>query len=157
MAMGDKKGIDWPNKIMQNSSIAQRTFFFFSLLYSMLVFATSSGQAWLIFVLRKKESKMKKIMKEEGLEKGECGPPARKVFFETVGLEPSDTYSPRWRESNALAGYTSRPSSVCSSIFERVWLFSVRWSGTAWFKSDKLSKKKKDKHGWINSFLKIVQ
>ena len=32
----------------------------------MLVFATSSGQAWLIFVLRKKEREMKK-RKEDGL------------------------------------------------------------------------------------------
>ena len=34
-----------------------------------------------IFVLRKKGSKTKKRMKEEKIEKGDCGPPTRKVFF----------------------------------------------------------------------------
>ena len=34
-----------------------------------------------IFVLRKKGSKTKKRMKEEEIEKGDCGPPTRKVFF----------------------------------------------------------------------------
>ena len=34
------------------------------------------------FVLRKKGSKAKKRMKEEEIEKGDCGPPIRKVFFE---------------------------------------------------------------------------
>ena len=34
-----------------------------------------------------------------------------KIFFwDFVGLEPSGTWSPRWRESNALAGYTTGPS-----------------------------------------------
>ena len=52
-------------------------------------------------------------MKEEEklIEKGDCGPPTRKVFFSFpfffsfifVGLEPSGTLSPRRRESNALA------------------------------------------------------
>ena len=35
----------------------------------------------LIFVLRKKGSKTKERMKEEEIEKGDCGPPTRKVFF----------------------------------------------------------------------------
>ena len=30
-------------------------------------------------------------MKEEEIEKGVCGPPTRKVFFDFVGLEPSGT------------------------------------------------------------------
>ena len=34
-----------------------------------------------IFVLRKKGSKTKRRMKEEEIEKGDCGPPTRKVFF----------------------------------------------------------------------------
>ena len=33
------------------------------------------------FVLTKKGSKTKKRMKEEEIEKGDCGPPAPKVFF----------------------------------------------------------------------------
>ena len=33
------------------------------------------------FVLRKKGSKTKKRMKEEEIEKGDCGPPTPKVFF----------------------------------------------------------------------------
>ena len=33
------------------------------------------------FVLRKKGSKTKERMKEEEIEKGDCGPPTRKVFF----------------------------------------------------------------------------
>ena len=41
-----------------------------------------------IFVLRKKGSKTKERMKEEEIEKGDCGPPTRKVyFFGFVGLE----------------------------------------------------------------------
>ena len=32
-------------------------------------------------VLRKKGSKTKERMKEEEIEKGDCGPPTRKVFF----------------------------------------------------------------------------
>ena len=45
-----------------------------------------------IFVLRKKGSKTKERMKEEEIEKGDCGPPTRKVFFLVfVGLEPSGT------------------------------------------------------------------
>ena len=46
-----------------------------------------------IFVLRKKESKTKKRMKEEGEEKGDCGPPTRSLFFfwNFVGLEPGST------------------------------------------------------------------
>ena len=35
----------------------------------------------LIFVLRKKGSKTKERMKEEEIEKGDCGPSTRKVFF----------------------------------------------------------------------------
>ena len=34
-----------------------------------------------IFVLRKKGSKTEERMKEEEIEKGDCGPPTRKVFF----------------------------------------------------------------------------
>ena len=37
--------------------------------------------ALFIFVLRKKGSKTKERMKEEEIEKGDCGPPTRKVFF----------------------------------------------------------------------------
>ena len=37
-----------------------------------------------IFVLRKKGSKTKKRMKEEEIEKGDCVPPTRKVFFEIL-------------------------------------------------------------------------
>ena len=41
------------------------------------------------FVLRKKASKMKKRKKKEEIEKGDCGPPTRKIFFwDFVGLEP---------------------------------------------------------------------
>ena len=52
------------------------------------------GQLCFIFVLRKKGSKTKERMKEEEIEKGDCGPPTRKVFFfgfGFVGLEPSGT------------------------------------------------------------------
>ena len=48
-----------------------------------------------VFVLRKKGSKTvtKERMKEEEIEKGDCRPPTRKVFFfcDFVGLEPSGT------------------------------------------------------------------
>ena len=40
----------------------------------------------LIFVLRKKGSKTKKRMREEEIEKGDCGPPTRKSFFEILDL-----------------------------------------------------------------------
>ena len=44
------------------------------------------------FVSRKKGSKTKERMKEEEIEKGDCGPPTRIVFFwDFVGLEPSGT------------------------------------------------------------------
>ena len=33
-----------------------------------------------VFVLRKKGNKTKNRMKEEEIEKGDCGPPTRKVF-----------------------------------------------------------------------------
>ena len=48
---------------------------------------------YLIFVLRKKGSKMKERIKDEEIAKGDCGPPTRQVFFfwDFVGLEPSDT------------------------------------------------------------------
>ena len=39
------------------------------------------GYLFFIFVLRKKGSKTKERMKEEEIEKGDCGPPTRKVFF----------------------------------------------------------------------------
>ena len=67
-----------------------------------------TGMKMLIFVLRKKGSGTKERMKEEEIEKGDCGPPTRKVFFwDFVGLEPNGTWSPRRRESSALAGYTT--------------------------------------------------
>ena len=34
-----------------------------------------------IFVLRKKGSKTKERMKEDEIEKGDCGPPTRSLFF----------------------------------------------------------------------------
>ena len=64
----------------------------------------------LFVVLRKKGSKTKKRMKEEEIEKGDCGPSTRKVRLTRLTL-------------------------VCE----------VRL-GTAWFKSDKISKK--DFSGW---------
>ena len=66
-----------------------------------------------IFVLRKKGSKMKKRMKEEEIEKGDCGrgPPTRKVcFWDFVGLE---------------GGYTTGPSSPDHP--HRTILRIVRW------------------------------
>ena len=47
---------------------------------------------FLILVLRKKGSKTKKRMKEEEIEKGDCGPPTRTVFsfWDFVGLEPTE-------------------------------------------------------------------
>ena len=46
----------------------------------------------LIFVLRKKGRKTKKRIKEEEIEKGDCGPPTRKINFgDFGGLEPSGT------------------------------------------------------------------
>ena len=72
-----------------------------------------------IFVLRKKGSKTKKRMKEEEIEKGDCGPPTRKVFFwDVVELEPSGTWSPRRRESNALAGYEDGPVVYPANAFD---------------------------------------
>ena len=59
--------------------------------------AVHGNSKWLtmntrIFVLRKKGSKTKERMKEGEIEKGDCGPPTRKVFFwDFVGLEPSGT------------------------------------------------------------------
>ena len=55
---------------------------------------SNAGQCWRnssFLFLRKKGSKTKKRMKEEEIEKGDCGPPTRKVFFfwDFVGLEPS--------------------------------------------------------------------
>ena len=45
-----------------------------------------------VLFLRKKGSKTKKRMKEEEIEKGDCRPPTREVFFwDFVGLEPSGT------------------------------------------------------------------
>ena len=48
---------------------------------SCLPFAEVFQLNFLIFVLRKKGSKTKERMKEEEIEKGDCGPPTRKVFF----------------------------------------------------------------------------
>ena len=42
---------------------------------------TYCAQEVLIFVLRKKGSKMKKRMIEEEIERGDCGPPTRSLFF----------------------------------------------------------------------------
>ena len=89
------------------------------------------------------------------------------LFEIFVGIEPSSTFSPRRRESNALAGYTTGPSAsswwwsggVHVSCVRRMTRM-VRWcirltrlilvfkaiTGTAWFKSDKISKK--DFSGW---------
>ena len=51
-----------------------------------------SCELWFIFALRKKGSWTKERMKEEEIEKSDCGPPTRKVFFwDFVGLEPSGT------------------------------------------------------------------
>ena len=69
-------------------------------------------------------------------EKHVHGKPCQSLFFGFVGLEPSGTWSPRRRESNALAGYTTGPSSS-SNAFDS----SARWLGTAWFKSDKTKKR----------------
>ena len=73
------------------------------------------GQRWiLIFILRKKRSKTKKRMNEEEIAgKAIAGSQPEKSFFfwDFVGLEPSGTESPRRQESNALAGYTTGPSS----------------------------------------------
>ena len=44
-------------------------------------FTNKSIDVPFIFVLRKKGSKTKERMKEEEIEKGDCGPPTRKVFF----------------------------------------------------------------------------
>ena len=44
------------------------------------------------FCFEKEGGKTKERMKEEEIEKGDCGPPTRKVFFwDFVGLEPSGT------------------------------------------------------------------
>ena len=64
------------------------------------------------FEPRKKKSTAKRRMKEGEIEKGDCGPPAWKVFlWEFFGLHPSGTrksHMPRRRKSNTLAGYTTR-------------------------------------------------
>ena len=52
--------------------------FYFSCLFLSL---SSIMPAQFIFVLRKKGSKMKKRMKEEVVEKGDCGPPTRSLFL----------------------------------------------------------------------------
>ena len=64
--------------------------------FSQVVFVTSNNFTHnllfvLIFVLRRKGSKTKKIMKEEEIEKGDYRPPTPKVFFcvDFVGLEPN--------------------------------------------------------------------
>ena len=44
-------------------------------------FARPPNKLCEFFVLRKKGSKTKERMKEEEIEKGDCGPPTRKVFF----------------------------------------------------------------------------
>ena len=57
----------------------------------------------------------------------------KSLFWDFVGLEPSSTWSPRRRESRMVRW----------CIRQRVWLSSARLFGTAWFKSDKISRKEK--------------
>ena len=51
--------------------------------YSELSRALAHREKCLVFILRKKGSKLKtkKRMQEEEIEKGDCGPPTRSVFF----------------------------------------------------------------------------
>ena len=64
-----------------------------------------------IFVLRKKGSETKNRMKEEEIEKGNCGPPTRKVFF--LSSEPrTSLYScTRSQTGQLTAGHLS-PSPI---------------------------------------------
>ena len=120
-------------------------------------------------------------MKEEEMEKGDCGPPTRNVKRNT-SCEPQVNgfydQRPRWagasepRTSSQAGLFTVghlSPSPIgkldlvddrgnagegaSSAILfwgwsggvsgKRVWLSSARWLVAAWFKSDKISKKKK--------------
>ena len=65
-------------------------------------------------------------MKDEEIEKGDCGPPTRKVFFflDFVGLEPSGAWSPRRR-----AGYTTGPSSEDGPVVYPANVFDSRLWG----------------------------
>ena len=71
-------------------------------------FIESIVNVLLIFVLRKKGSKTKKRMKEKEIERRLRVTNPKSLFLR---LEPSGTQSPRRRESNASAGYTTGPSS----------------------------------------------
>ena len=50
-------------------------------------------------------------------------------FWDFVGLESSGTWSPRRRESNALAGYTTRPSSEDGPVVYPANTFDSRLRG----------------------------
>ena len=69
-----------------------------------------------IFVLRKKGSKTKEIMKGEEIEKGDCGPPTRKVFFWLCRT---------WTKRYLITSQT-RVTRV-SRIHHRTVLRTVRW------------------------------
>ena len=69
-----------------------------------------------IFVLRKKGSKTKERMKEEEIEKGDCGPPTRKVFF---------WFCRTWTKRYLITSQT-RVKRV-SRIHHRTILMMVRW------------------------------
>ena len=64
------------------------------------------------FFMRKKGSKTKKDEKGRDREwRLRVANPKVYFFWDFVRLEPSGTWSPRSRQSNASAGYTTRPSS----------------------------------------------
>ena len=65
------------------TALIQPDFNFYLYLNNVFEFPSvlSSAISVLHFVLRKKGSKTKERMKEEEIEKGDCGPPTRKVFF----------------------------------------------------------------------------
>ena len=79
----------------------------------------------------------KEIMKVEEIEKGDWGPPTRKVFFLR--------FCRTWTKRHLITSQT-RVKRV-SRIHHRTIL---RWLGTACFKSDKISKKKKL---WMDFFV----
>ena len=125
---------------------------------------------WFLFRDRK-EVRWRREWKRKRLRKAIVGRQSEKSFFfwDFVGLEPSGTLSSRGRE--ILSDWTKRylitsqtrgdldvvddrgsaGEGASSAIFfwkwsggvsgYRVWLSSARWLGTAWFKSDKISKK----------------
>ena len=71
-----------------------------------------SVQAFFIFVLRKKGSETKERMKEEEIEKGDCGPPTRKVFFWGWSGESIDWLSRIRTDSDGPVVY---PANACDS------------------------------------------